>query len=374
MPEQLSLSHQHDHNRPKRTDDGFLRPLRIAVATYRVHAPVVRATARHYLRRFTTLQRRRPVTFLMVALLSLSAVPVISPSSGVGAFFGGVPFLGSDATERAVTSTSRYVHWMTTDTSADVAYADRLGCEAATRGETGPILLAFGRQVDAGGTRGFDGPRVLRPYTQLAAVATGFRDGLARCGGGALLVVTTSNYRLDDVTEAARFGTEWAELVRSIGSRDGVTVAGGTDLEPGWGSLAGAKAWVQSFKASGLTLYSNASADGCPRSGHGGPCANSWNTSALAELVWGDGGVAIPQIYRHDGAQAEQWGVLARLWADAGGTPRFAGAMTQVRACDQVRNRNCPQLSLAPDGARAQLQQAVGALAEIPVGTDVGWG
>lgn len=320
-------------------------------------------------------QRRRPLTFLVGTFLLLTTVPLMSPSAGSPLTLGGVPvFSGWDAQPEGRPSKSRYVHWMTSDFAADAAFADRLGCESAEAGETGPVLIAFGRQVSGGGTRGFDGPSVLRSYEQIRLVATGFRDGLSRCGFTGALVVATSNYRLDDPVEATIFGREWAALIASVGDQGNVRVFGGTDLEPGWGGLDAARAWVSAYKDSGLVLYSNASADGCPLSGHGGPCANSWNTSALAELVWGGGGVAIPQIYRLDGAQADQWGVLARLWASTGDVPRFAGAMTQVRACRQVKSANCPQLSLSPGAAREQLQRAVGELAEIPVGTDVGWG
>lgn len=353
----------------------FLAPFMRIAETLAMRMAYWRSVLRRTVASMMAVQRRRPVAFLGLSLLGLLSVPALSPSLGFATSVAGVPlFDGVSTPAREVVSTSRYVHWMTPDVTADRAFADRLGCESAKRGESGPLVLAFGRQVEGGGTRGFDGRPARYGYEHLGAVASGFRDGLARCGGDALVVVATSNYRLDDPVEAAAFGAEWSALIRSIGDRDGVRVVGGTDLEPGWGSLAGARAWVQSFKSSGLTLYSNASADGCPLKGHGGPCANGWNTSALAELVWAEGGVAIPQIYRHDGAQADQWGVLARLWADSGQTVRFGGAMTQVRACDQVRNANCPQLSLDPSGAREKLQAAVGEVADVPVGTDIGWG
>ena len=189
-----------------------------------------------------------------------------------------------------------------------------------------------------------------------------------------MLILATSNYRLANPAEAARFGGQWAEMIARVESPERVTVYGGTDLEPGWGSFPAATAWVGSYRASGQVLVSNASADGCPRTGTIGRCANGWTVDGLAELVWGGDGLALPQIYRHDGVQAEQWGVLARRWAATGGRPRFAGAMTQHRACEQVRNANCPQLSLTHDDARRQLASAVGDLTPIPVGTDVGWG
>lgn len=272
-------------------------------------------------------------------------------------------------------TTSRYVNWLTDDVARDREVSYRLGCRGGERGESGVVVLAFGRQVAAGGTRGFAGPGVLRPYAQIAEVVAAYRDGLAECGAGpVVLAVTTSNYELYDVSEAAGFGVRWRELVESIPDAGGVRIEGGSDLEPGWGGLAAARAWVGAFKATGRVLYANASADGCPLSGAGGGCANGWDTASLAELVWGGGGVAVPQIYRRDVAQARQWKVLASLWSRSGGVPVFGGVMTQHRACKQVQNENCPQLSQPHDVAREQLQRLLGGLVPVPVGTDVGWG
>jgi hypothetical protein len=278
-----------------------------------------------------------------------------------------------DGSSRA--TVSRYVNWMTDDVERDRAVSYRLGCRGGERGESGVVVLAFGRQIADGGTRGFAGPGVVRSYAQIAAVVAAYRDGLAACGAGdVLLAVTTSNYDFYDVEEAAGFGGRWRELVESIGPVGGVRIIGGTDLEPGWGGLAASRAWVDAYKSTGLVLYANASADGCPLSGVGGGCANGWDTSSLAELVWGSRGVAVPQVYRRDGAQARQWKVLAEVWARTGGAPVFGGVMTQQRACRQVVDPNCPQLSQPHDVARNQLQVLLGSLADVPVGTDVGWG
>ena len=314
-----------------------------------------------------------------------STAPVRRRASWVGlALLPVVPFSpvlfdgdsgGAEGEGSSRATTSRYVNWMTDDVVRDREVSYRLGCRGGERGESGVVVLAFGRQVEAGGTRGFAGPGVLRPYAQIAEVVAAYRDGLAECGAGpVVLAVTTSNYELYDVAEAAGFGVRWRELVESIADAGGVRIEGGSDLEPGWGGLAAARAWVEAYKATGRVLYANASADGCPLSGVGGGCANGWDTSSLAELVWGGGGVAVPQIYRRDAAQARQWKVLASLWSRSGGVPVFGGVMTQHRACKQVQNENCPQLSQPHDVAREQLQRLLGDLAPVPVGTDVGWG
>ena len=307
---------------------------------------------------------RRPLALFTVALVPALVFSTIDDWSLAGAVKGeGRP------------TTSRYVHWLTDDVAADRAFSYRLGCRGGERDESGVVVLAFGRQVTAGGTRGFRGPEVLRSYAQIAEVVASYRDGLIECGAGPIvLAVTTSNYELHNVEEAAVFGAAWLAMVSSIADRGRVRIEGGTDLEPGWGGLAAARAWVQAYKATGRVLYSNASADGCPLAGSGGGCANGWDTASLAELVWGGGGVAVPQIYRRDGAQARQWKVLAEHWLRTGDTPLFAGVMTQHRACKQVQNANCPQLSQPHDVAKKQLGRLLGDGIDLPVGTDVGWG
>ena len=320
--------------------------------------------------------RERPLAH-RVSVLSLVFLPcslLLGSSLPSGVSGGG--FSSWSPSSSAVTwSSSRYVTWMTGDTVESARVSRALGCRAAGRGESGPLVLAFGRQVDGGGTRGFAGPGVLRTYAEIASVVAGYRDGLSECGAvGVLLVAATSNYALDDVSEASMFGAAWASLVSSIGSRAGVEVAGGVDLEPGWGSLAAGSAWVAGFRSSGLALYSNASADGCPLSGAGGACANGWDTFSLASLVWGGDGAAIPQVYRRDGAQAHQWAVLARQWAAYGGVPRFVAVMSQRRACGQVDDPDCPGLSQSPVEALEQLRAALDGVALVPGATDVGWG
>lgn len=279
---------------------------------------------------------------------------------------------GSDQTGP---SSSRYISWMTNDLEQDTETARRTAC--LETGDGGVVLIAFGRQV-AGGTRSFDGADVLYSYEHIGAVALAYADALSRCSDNSwTLVVATSNYKLNDPALASVHGAAWGSMIDATDDKapGGVRLVGGIDLEPGWGAPNAAKAWIEAYKSVGVRLISNASADGCPQAGKGGRCANNWDVQLLAELVWGNGDhAALPQIYRHDGAQARQWGVLSRHWRSTGGTPRFVGVMTQVRACELVRNRHCPQLSLAPDSARLQLQEVVGEDIPVPHATDVGWG
>jgi hypothetical protein len=323
------------------------------------------------------------VVTLAVAGLVVPSVAALGNDDGTTAL-GALPTwaryeISGGRTEPTRASTSRYVSWMKGDPWVDAKEAERLGCEAAKREKRGVVVLAFGKQT-GGGTKSFARGNVKRTYEHLAGVAVGYAGGLNTCSNGRWVVmVATSNYRLDDVALGAQYGAEWREFVRGVrdtvhGYTDRVEIVGGWDLEPGWGGMAAAEAWAQAYAATGdVALWSNPSADGCPKRGEGGPCANGWNTSVLARLVWGvPSGTAVPQIYRLDGVQAQQWGVLARVWERTGGTAVFAGAMTQQGACDQVRNRTCPQLYNSPEQARQQLADATGK--RIALGTDVRWG
>jgi len=269
---------------------------------------------------------------------------------------------------------SRYVAWMTGDLTTDTAAAQGAACRETENG--GVVLISFGKQVE-GGTRSFEDAGTLFTYAHLRDVALAYAEGLRECRGGAwTLAVATSNYKLDDPTRAAAYGAAWQRMLSEMTGRapENVKIAGGIDLEPGWGSVGAAHAWISAYTAGSVPLVANASADGCPTSGVGGRCANGWTVEDLAAMVWEDPtGTALPQIYRTDYAMAQQWGVLARTWIRRGGTPRFAGVMTQVRACHWVGIRRCAGLDLGPEEARDALQALLPEGVEVPAATDVGW-
>lgn len=275
--------------------------------------------------------------------------------------------------EARSTTTSRYISWLTDDAEADYQTSKRLACEAKDGG--GVVLVAFGKQVD-GGTRSFDGPGALYGYDHIARVAQGYADGLEDCTEGSWeLVVATSNYDLNDPALGYLYGSLWKDLVEGLDSAENVDIVGGIDLEPGWGSRPAAEAWLAGWRSGTTRLVANASADGCPLRGKSGSCANGWDVAAIGSMVWGRSGDGVlPQIYRKDGAQAAQWGVIARGWRSQGGEPVFSGVMTQVRACELVKNANCPMLSLEPGRALDMLQGVLDDTASVSNSTDIGWG
>ena len=304
--------------------------------------------------------------------LIVSGVLFVAFFSGLLTQSGKLP----NAANKSLVSTSRYISWMTGGVESDSEKAYKLGCKDATNG--GHLsLIAFGRQV-SGGTRSFDGAEVLYDYNHLKEVAASYAKGVSECTKTPWnVVVATSNYRLYDVNLAREHGLAWAELIEELSKTEllNVSFSGGIDLEPGWGGAKAARAWVEEYKRLNVPLVSNASADGCPMSGAGGRCANGWDVDLMVELIWGrEMDSVLPQIYRHDGVQSRQWATIARNFKKKGGVPRFAGVMTQVRACQLVQNSSCKQLNMHGLVAKEQLTRELKGITTIDVATDIGWG
>jgi len=330
-------------------------------------------TRLHGLARWGVRYRRAIAAFgtLVALVVCCSAAGALPPAAPTDA--------PAPAAESPV-ATSRYVNWLALPDDESDATTFRLACSAARSDGSGVVVLAFGKQVD-GGVTGFGPPGTMRSYVKVQRTVTAYAQGLASCSDSPwTLAVATSNFELYDLDRAAALGALWQQTVTAVANSatrpDRVTVVGSLDLEPGWGGSAAAKAWVDAYRTEGpVPLVANASADGCPQQGLEGVCANGWTVGDLAEMVWGGpGSAAVPQVYREDGAQARQWMVLARTWAARGGTPVFAAVMSQRRACRQVRDRNCPSLSIPPRVALDQLRTALGELAPVPAATDIGWG
>lgn len=340
----------------------------------------------------TALERKAGATRFVVSVLGREAVTVSGPMRtprfthpltflfahgltmvsllGFGLMRGQANAAGNETGS----TQSRYVAWMTGDLATDTTAARGTACRETE--ESGIVLISFGKQVE-GGTRSFEDADTLFTYAHLRDVALAYAEGLRECRGGAwTLTVATSNYKLEDPVRASEYGSAWQRMLVELTGRApaDVAIVGGIDLEPGWGSVTAAHAWVSAYTAGPVPLVANASADGCPTRGVGGRCANGWTVEDLATMVWEDPtGTALPQIYRTDHAMAQQWGVLARTWLRRGGTPRFAGVMTQVRACEWVGIRRCAGLDLAPEAARTALQALLPEGIEVPTATDVGW-
>jgi hypothetical protein len=213
------------------------------------------------------------------------------------------------------------------------------GCSAAKGGESGVVILDFGKPAfkrHGYGTILFSGRFVLNHKITTAMV--GYARGYVSClPKGSTESITlargTSNYH-PDVPSAYTAGVRWARatnklgrILRGHGLSDHVESAAADDAEPAWDPrFRQTKQFFHGFRASvhGHTLYDYGSLDG----GIGAV----WSAKQAWYVA---GGIrhtkALPEIY--NSAMAEQWAELARV---AHGRyhrdVEFAGVMTQGTA------------------------------------------
>lgn len=310
------------------------------------------------------------IAFVLFSLLSQRTVLAMWVSYGPTAKPGSV-------------TTSRYVTWLSGDAASSTKVAYDTACAQATEEVPGVVILGFGRQLPEGVSQ-FRGRRSPKSLDEVRATLVSYADGLRSCSrrlGSWSLVAQTSNDHLDDPVLAIEQGKIWAELIRATSTDmpPTVTLYGGSDIEPSWGSYEAARSWVEGFSNSlSGRLILGPSADGCPLSGGQGPCNNGWSAEKMADLVWGvDPATRLyPQIYHYKGAQARQWANIASVAVKMGLEPSIEGVMTQVRACSRP-GTSCDQTGIDPKTAMSQINEAFSerGLSNPPLyATDIGWG
>ena len=150
-----------------------------------------------------------------------------------------------------------------------------------------------------------------------------------------------------------------------------VVAAGGNDIETSWASPSAARSWVDGY-ASVYTqrLLNTGSVDGCSWTGiPGSECNGSWLPEDVYHVSWGSPPAwAVPEIYRTDGRQAQQWYWMARYAVQAhGATMIYAGSSTQRRECGS----GCSGLNNTVAAGYTQLYNALAqnsATAQTPQG------
>lgn len=233
-------------------------------------------------------------------------------------------------------------------------------CMKARTVPQGVVILSFGRQI-AGGTSGFG---TALTSADIAATTSIVASALAQCASGPWEVaIGTSNS--GGVTPFNGFdgGVVWAQTVEQARAMSDLRVAisGAVDIEPSWGPVRQAKAWVSGFTSvSGRRLWNFGSADGCPQSVGGRRCNNGWT---IDDVVWvstqaSPSIVVIPQIHTQSGSQARQWAVIAARSLELGAPLRIAGVGAQTTACQQVRE-GCRTTNNDAWTAWSQLRQAL---------------
>lgn len=301
-------------------------------------------------------------TLMLTSLSELAADPIWYPSS--------VPTPDQQVFNVAIGSYVRGQDVIPLETNAPIIREAM--CAQARRVPQGVMVLSFGKQVE-GGSSGFGVALTDADVVNATAVVA---SGLADCSSGPWEVaIGTSNSGGATPFNGYDGGMRWAQIVeqaRAI-SDPRVIISGANDIEPSWGPVDQAKAWVSGFIASsGRRLWNFGSADGCPQSVGTFRCNNGWT---IDDVLWVSSSasaniVVVPQIHTQSGAQARQWTVIAVRGLELGTPLRIAGVGAQPSACLQVRG-GCPTTGNDVWSAWSQLRQA---LDSIPAtsGTAIG--
>lgn len=198
----------------------------------------------------------------------------------------------------------------------------------------------------------------------------------------------------------ADYGGRWAsnvvnvveQYVRTAGYDTQVTVVGGgdfevgKDLEPGWNGPQRTLDWADGYgRATSLPFYNYGDAAGCPLASsemadNSLGCQNGWGQRELLQLSRRDvyNRQAVPQIYTHNGVQAQQWYHISRFGAAGLGPIPFAGVLTTFGACQLPlvdRDERCPFIdNLSAEGwlqLYDALKQDLRTPYEPPYSTDI---
>jgi hypothetical protein len=236
-------------------------------------------------------------------------------------------------------------------------------CDQARRVPQGIMVLSFGKQIE-GGSSGFG---VALTAADIVATTAQVAGGLAECASGPWEVaVGTSNSGGRTPFNGYDGGVFWAQIVEQAraASDPRVVISGANDIEPSWGPVAQARAWVDGFvAASPRRLWNFGSADGCPQSMGGMRCNNGWT---IDDVLWvsshaGPTVMVMPQIHTQSGSQARQWAVIAARALELNNPLRIGAVGFQTSACAQVRG-GCPTTGNSAWQAWQQLRDALDAV------------
>lgn len=237
-------------------------------------------------------------------------------------------------------------------TASTQAHYD-LGCERSRRKVGGPIGLIYGKPVLVGSSQGaslYGNPDAT--VAQIETAAKQFVQGYRDCAINApqiILIIATTNDDSDPERVTSAHGAAWADLVDAVAtwtSGQGYTalvnVQGGSDIEPGFNSVADSRAWVDGYESvNNRAMWNLGSADGCPQSGNGtvnGSCNNGWKQLDVLYVSWLlPSAVPLPQIYTNNSSVAKQWRYI-KLYGvvSQSRTMTLQGSLTQWNACQEV--------------------------------------
>jgi hypothetical protein len=237
------------------------------------------------------------------------------------------------------------------------------------------VLLDIGGQLRNGVVLSTT-PRYIT-YTALSRAVIAYVQGYhsAQHRDAPVTVAVGTN---NDLQTSASTGWLWARQVVQPAHRvarhyQGITVAGATDIEPGFRvGPGGSRAWVSGFlHATKAPLIFNGSADGCSPVQPGSRCAHGWTAR---DLAWVAGAAsprrisALPQVYNY--TMADQWAMISlTALRDGNRALRFHGPLTENAACRG--EKNCPTMgSLAAWQALRNSLSLLGPVS-LPARTDL---
>lgn len=276
-----------------------------------------------------------------------------------------MPALASHSDPKPKTTTALYLNTVNQTTLYNQ------GCNAGDRVDSGSdpksseAILAYGSpvKIDANtyGATLFSAPDA--GTTQIRTASQQYAQGWYDCLSSAnksdstvllkVAIGVTNQYPSSWTNSTvSNHGDAWAKLVDGAnGWRTPVLAAkvvfrGAGDIELGWSAPGKARAWVDGYNGhSSNWFYVNfGGAAGCQTfsSGDENSCGTStypsWTSSDVyyvSEEV--ATAIPLPQIYRTDAVQAEQW-VMISQWGVDHSKPRlfFDGPLSQNGACGQV--------------------------------------
>jgi hypothetical protein len=289
-----------------------------------------------------------------------------------------------------------------------------MGCNLANRIDNGNdprnslVVFAYGSPVQINSnTWGTDMPGLAGTAKtgQIRAGAEEYALGLWQCTTPAardhlavrLALGTTNDYPSAwGDTKIKNHGDAWATMVKNANDNIGqigtsITIWGASDMELDWSSPARTRVWANGYDdGPGSFRYLNfGDAAGCQYFGVGdaSSCGTSnfpgWDSSDVyyisfqVPVAW-----PLPQIYREDGRQAEQW-VMISKWANDNRKPilNFIGPLSQHGACHSTsaRLQQCNSLNIdnTPTQAWNQMVDKMDArpvtISDMTWSTDIDW-
>jgi hypothetical protein len=283
--------------------------------------------------------------------------------------------------------------------------AQALGCELGRRDanlagkQDSLVILAFGIPKYVSGKYGASGMMVggFVDTEKIAEAVQHFGTGYWICTGNDYeshmrIGIGTNNYNnssvYSDLSVTYGHGKAWADMVNRVaeyflhtcprGCDGQVDVVGANDIELAWSSALVAQNWVSGYaSASRYPLYNFGAAEGCPNACGGG--GYSWTREQVWRVTNAWPVYPLPEIYRVDGRNAEQWYQLSAYSAITHGYPyQFVGTMTTYGACQQVNDPLCPIIDNTPQQGWQQLYSRINGANPatwhpLPYSTDIRW-